>query len=292
MRRRRRRHIHVGRLLFVIFLMLLIIATLCAGVIVGANYDTLFPKYDKEIMGSAYISSDMVVPTPEPTPTPTPGPNDRKAKFPGEFVEVFNAKEEKSAYLTFDDGPSPLTPKILDILKEEHVPATFFLLGQNISKYPDTVKREFEEGHTVANHSYSHDYKKLYKTTVDAFASEVQQCEEAIGQIIGSENVVKLFRFPGGSFESYKDPYKQWLSDQGYKYIDWNALNGDAEAPLVSVEKLISNVKRDTGKTQNVVILMHDAAAKTTTPEALPAIISYLRESGYTFKALGEEMDG
>lgn len=282
--RRKRRRLHVGRLLLCVAVLGIVVG---GGVAFGMNYERIFPKYDPSIMGAAYIDADMMIPTPTPKPTPTPGPNDVKAKFPGELVAAYNGKEGKTAFLTFDDGPTYLTPQILDILKEKGAVATFFTLGQNVAANPDMVRREIEEGHAVANHSYTHDYKFIYGN-LDNFKSDIEKADKIIIDTIGEENYHKVFRFPGGSFEKSKDPYKQWLSDNGYKYIDWNCLNGDAEAQNVPADKLLAKVKNTSKGINNIVILMHDAATKKTTVEALPAILDYLKAEGYTFKTLND----
>lgn len=200
-------------------------------------------------------------------------------------------KEKKVCYLTFDDGPTKEnTPKILDILKRYNVKATFFCLGKMLDANSDIAKREYDEGHLLANHSYNHEYADLY-ATADSFMSEINKTEETIERITG-EKPFKLIRFPGGShnagsYAAAKQEYKKVLKDNGYYYADWNCLNGDAEASLRSVEQLVSRTK-ETAVGKNIVVLMHDAAAKTTTPEALGTIIEYLKAQGYEFKRLDE----
>lgn len=108
--------------------------------------------------------------------------------------------DEKIAYLTFDDGPSRnVTPQILDILKEENVPATFFVLGSRVDLLPELVQREYNEGHYIANHGYSHEYSQIYASTDNVFG-EYAQCENSIKNALGNPNYNSyLFRFPGGS---------------------------------------------------------------------------------------------
>ena len=113
-------------------------------------------------------------------------------------IEKIYTSETKRAFLTFDDGPSIVTPTILDILKQENVKATFFVLGSNVEKMPDTVKRIYEEGHYIANHGYSHVYSKIYSSP-QAVLDEYNLCNNLVKNAIGeSEYNSHLFRFPGG----------------------------------------------------------------------------------------------
>ena len=168
----------------------------------------------------------------------------------------------------------------MDTLKEYNVKASFFVVGSLAEANPSLLQREYDEGHLILNHSYSHDYKKIY-ADVESFKSEILQTESIIRNIIGVEPV-KIVRFPGGSFEK-KTEFKDSLIDIGYKYIDWNSLNGDAEGQSRTVDQLIARIK-ETSKSEDIVILMHDAAAKKNTALALPQIIQYLKDQGFTFK--------
>lgn len=194
---------------------------------------------------------------------------------------------EKTVYLTFDDGPSrTVTPLILDLLKQENIKATFFVLGARVELNPSIVRREYEEGHFIANHGYSHIYSNIY-SSIDAVLEEYNKTNSAIQTAIGLEYNGHLFRFPGGStggkYHTLKKEAKQALQDNQIGYIDWNALSNDA-AGAKTKEALLENVKETVGDKQTVVILMHDAGDKILTYEVLPEIIAYLREKGYTFK--------
>lgn len=199
--------------------------------------------------------------------------------------------EQKVCYLTFDDGPTKeVTPQVLDVLNKYDVKATFFCLGKMLAANRDLAEREVKEGHLIANHSYAHEYKDLYATS-ESFMDEINKTEDLISEICGEEPF-KLIRFPGGSYNAgdhaaEKQIYKEKLKENGYYYIDWNCLNGDAEAALRSVDSLVSKVK-NTATEDNIVVLMHDASAKTTTPQALGQIIEYLKSQGYIFKRLDE----
>jgi len=196
--------------------------------------------------------------------------------------------EDKTAYLTFDDGPSKtVTPLILDLLKQEQIKATFFVLGSRIEFYPDLVKREYKEGHFIANHGYSHVYKSIYSTP-EAVLDEYNKTERLIQQAIGlQEYNSHLFRFPGGSYGGKYAQIKQEaieiLKQNNIEFINWNALTNDS-AGANTKEELMANLMETVGDKTNVVILMHDAGDKILTYEILPDIINYLKEKGYTFK--------
>lgn len=196
----------------------------------------------------------------------------------------------KTCYLTFDDGPSSVTDQILDTLKAENIKATFFMLGSNVDKRPDTARRVFEEGHSIGNHSYSHDYEKLYTADncMEGFRGEVRQTRDAINAAIGTENPNRLFRFPGGamSYTKNKQAQKEILVEEGFRHIDWNALNGDAEKQNPSAEYLMNSIQKTSYNKEDIVVLMHDAPAKKITAQTLPQLIAYLREQGYEFRPI------
>lgn len=195
--------------------------------------------------------------------------------------------DRKVAYLTFDDGPSQtVTPQILDLLKQENIPVTFFVLGKNVKANPDLVKREYGEGHYIANHGYSHDYASIYKS-IENVINEYNKTETAIQKAIGvKEYQSHLFRFPGGSnggkYANLKEKAKEELHKQNISFIDWNALTSDA-AGANTKEKIVKNLKTTVKDKNAVVILMHDASNKILTYETLPEIIQYLRQQGYSF---------
>ena len=195
--------------------------------------------------------------------------------------------EDKVAYLTFDDGPSQtVTPQILDLLKQEDIKATFFVLGKQVKANPSLVKREYEEGHYIANHGYSHEYGTIYKS-VDSVLSEYNRTETEIQKAIGKKDYHShLFRFPGGyyggRYYAVKKKAAKELNKNDISFIDWNALTSDA-AGANTKEKIIKNLKGTVKDKNKVVILMHDAAGKILTYETLAEVIQYLREQGYTF---------
>lgn len=193
---------------------------------------------------------------------------------------------DKVAFLTFDDGPSvKVTPMILEILKEYDIKATFFVVGKMVDQNPEILKRTFEEGHAIANHSYSHDYDYIYGSASN-FLNDFKKAENSIKGVIGNDYEGKIIRFPGGSFGEHKTPMKTAALNAGYEYIDWNALNGDAEGLNISRERLISRVKETTYNKNHVIILMHDTDAKENTALSLREVLDYLISQNYRFDVL------
>lgn len=190
--------------------------------------------------------------------------------------------------MTFDDGPSTVTPTILDTLKQQNIKATFFVLGNRVNAMPETVKRIYEEGHYIANHGYTHSYSSIYSSP-QSVLDEFNQCNEAVKNAIGvQEYNSHLFRFPGGliggKYAEIKREAKELLSQNDILQIDWNSLTGDAETRNPTVEYEMERLKETMQNKSSLVILMHDAQAKAATAEALPQIIDYLKENGYEFK--------
>lgn len=218
-----------------------------------------------------------------------------KTKFIPEYNE--NAQQEirdlyysteKVAYLTFDDGPSAsITPQVLDILKNENVPATFFVVGARVKLYPHLVKRVYDEGHYLANHGYSHKYSEIYQSA-DTIFGEYIDCENAVREALGIPDYrMYLFRFPGGAtggrYASVKDSSKEMLNSYGVTYTNWNCMTGDAEGQNTVEDQMNTLIETMEGD-DTIIVLLHDANDKQVTVDALPEIIRYLREQGYTFK--------
>ena len=202
---------------------------------------------------------------------------------------------KKVVFLTFDDGTSKTnTPEVLRILKENNIKATFFLTGSNIENGGETarelVKQEFESGHAIANHSYSHDCGKLYpgrNLDMKAFKEDYEKNDKLLKSILGENFTTHVMRCPGG-YMSWKnmDPLKDYLNENKIASIDWNALNADAEGPKKNAQQLVDfAIKTAQGK-EMVVLLMHDTYGKEETVKALPSIIKYFKDNGYEFRTL------
>ncbi|GFI46836.1 bifunctional xylanase/deacetylase [Lachnospiraceae bacterium] len=197
----------------------------------------------------------------------------------GEKEDVQNY--QKTVYLTFDDGPSRNTDKILDILKEYDVKATFFVVGKTDEHSVRAYQRIVEEGHTLAMHSYSHKYEEVYQSK-ESFAQDMSQLQEYLYQITGIWP--RFYRFPGGSSNLVSQADMQeligYLNENGITYFDWNVASGDAVSGHLSAESIAGNCLNGIENKDMSMILMHDAAEKNTTVEALPEIIQTIKDRG------------
>ena len=191
-----------------------------------------------------------------------------------------NTKEYSGVvYLTFDDGPVPgVTDKILDILKEYDVQATFFNLGSYIDKNPELTKRAYDEGHTIASHSYSHRSEMF--SSLEKFKNEIINTNEIIEEVIGEKP--KFFRTPYGT--KLKDTYKEVVYSNGLEFVSWNCETYDSRAGKKTTEDLLNAVKTTMPKKKDVIVIMHDTYGKQHTVEALPSIIEYFQSINYEFK--------
>ena len=214
---------------------------------------------------------------------------EEEKEFINSVNNIYNGNE-KRVFLTFDDGPTEeVTPHILDILDKYNIKATFFVLGTRVKQNPDILKREYEAGHYIANHGYSHKYSSVYKSA-DTVLGEYNRTENAIRDALRNDSYSSnLFRFPGGShggpYEKVKKEARSKLNEYGIAYLDWSALTYDAEGAKTK-DDILKNLKETINGWNNVVILMHDAADKKVTYETLEDVIKYLQEKGYAFKSI------
>ena len=218
----------------------------------------------------------------------------RKEKLPEltktgkQNIKNIYKSETKRVFLTFDDGPSKnVTASILDILKQENVKASFFVLGSRVELYPDIIKREYDEGHFIASHGYSHIYSQLYsspQSVLDEYNKSLVAIRNAIGE---QEYNPHLFRFPGGysggKYALVKQEAATLLEQNGIMHVDWNALTSDA-AGSKTTEQFLAELDKTVKQHTSVVVLMHDAGTKQATADALPQIIAYFRDRGFEFK--------
>lgn len=194
--------------------------------------------------------------------------------------------DEKVIYLTFDDGPSVTTNKILNILKEEDVKATFFLIGNQIVGFEDTVKRIHAEGHSIGLHTYTHKYKRIYRNN-DNFIKEMDDCRNEINKITGTNP--NIIRFPGGSRKHLNDNFLNELHKDNFKIYDWNVQVSDGIKPKTPSSKLYREATKDTASISPIILLMHCDYMHKNTCVALPKIIDYYKQQGYIFKAITED---
>ena len=183
----------------------------------------------------------------------------------------------RKVYLTFDDGPSENTEAILDVLKEYDVKATFFVTGQQARSHPERYREIAAEGHTIGMHSYSHKYGEIYES-VDRFGEDLLSLQTFLEETTGVTPV--FYRFPGGSSNTVSSmPMSDlcdYLTDNGITYFDWNVSSKDAVSPMRSAQEIVYNCTQNLENFDTAVILMHDAANKTSTVEALPEVIEYI----------------
>ncbi len=192
--------------------------------------------------------------------------------------------EIKTICLTFDEGPTDsTTPKILDILRKENIPATFFVIGRQISSRKEILQRTFDDGHAIGIHTYSHEYKQIYAST-SALLGDIRRCQKSIREVLPEWNS-DLYRFPGGE-AGLSDTLISAVKNAGYKICSWNASVEDAVSPNASAEDLYNNAVRSAGEKKHVVLLLHDGVGYRETVHALPKIIEYFRSKGYTFQSL------
>ena len=192
-------------------------------------------------------------------------------------------EEGNRVCLTFDDGPAPpFTERILEILREHHVPATFFLCGKNVERHPEMTRRMVAEGHTLGNHTYSHPY--LYFKSRARIAEEIDRAQEVIEKVAGCRP--QVFRPPYGA---------RWfgllpaLLERRMHLVLWSALGYDWKRTAPEIVKAVLR-----GLKPGAVILLHDGREtrptgeidRSPTVEALPAIIEGARQKGYTFAPL------
>ncbi len=217
----------------------------------------------------------------------------RKNKSKGEKNKEEKKNNKGIIYLTFDDGPSSNTSKILDILKEEGVNATFFLLNYS-DEQENLVKREVAEGNAIGIHGYSHDYGKIYKS-VDSYMENLDKLQEKIYKSTGEKTTIT--RFPGGSSNTISDfnpgimtKLSKEVEKRGYQYCDWNVDSNDAGGSD-SENEIYKNVVNGLFKNGRNVVLMHDANGKGATVKALKKIIKYGKENGYSFQVITPETE-
>ena len=230
----------------------------------------------------------FVEPTPEPTPSPTPAPTPEPtpAPSPEPTPEPTPIPEGNLVYLTFDDGPGAYTDELLDILDRHGVKVTFFVTGA-FPDYRDCIRHEADAGHTVAVHTYSHNYGTIYASE-DAYWSDFDRINHIIEEMTGQRSV--LFRFPGGSSNTVSESnpgimtrLAEQAAERGLVYFDWNVDCGDAgrtENADVVYENIIEGIQSH----DISVVLCHDT--KRWTIDAMDRVLTWCEENGYTILPL------
>lgn len=190
--------------------------------------------------------------------------------------------KKKKVYLTFDDGPGQYTNELLDVLAEYNVKATFFVIGKSDKHSIKMYQRIKKEGHTLAMHSYTHRYDKIYKS-MKAFKEDFNKLSDLIYKATGERP--KYYRFPGGSSNSVSSlpmtDFIAYLNKKGITYFDWNVINGDATGKNLSEKQMIHNVMSGVEQHDTSIVLLHDSVSKASTVKSLPALLKKLQEENY-----------
>ena len=191
--------------------------------------------------------------------------------------------DHKIVYFTFDDGPSIITNSLLDTLKSCNVKATFFIVGKEIPGREKVLKRIHDEGHSIGLHTYSHNFKKIYKSE-DIFIKEMLSSQEKIKEITGYSS--PFIRFPGGSYKHLSESMLEKIHENNLKVFDWNSSLEDGVNPNLSVDDLVKNSKKCKANSCRVILLMHCNSNNTNTIKALPRIVKYYKSCGYEIRPI------
>lgn len=205
--------------------------------------------------------------------------------------EAARLPENKTVYLTFDDGPSPVTLDILDTLDEYGIKATFFVVSRRHDYEMDILREVAARGHSIGMHSDSHDPTKIYLSKED-YLADMYENFKYVYEVTGIKP--QIFRFVGGSNSKYNKHAATEIitamTDRGFSYFDWNSSADDALKPHPSASRIISNVLR-TAETQQLIVLAHDSGARTQTAAALPELIETLQARGFVFNKLDASVE-
>ena len=281
-----------------ILLCVIVMIAVPTGVAIGlgkenTNYRQLIEQYQAELaqqelklqetQGAGYIVS------PQYRQLFSGASLEYQLEYPELYVESGTFTEEEGGkpviYLTFDDGPSENTERVLDILKENNIKATFFVVNNNIESQQHLYKRIADEGHTLGIHTYSHQYQKIY-SSVEEYLADFNRIYEKVYSLTGVKPTV--FRFPGGSINNYNQHiYFELIAEmlrRGFTYYDWNVSSGDAGETYTS-GAIYNAVVNGVGSKSKSIVLMHDSSTKNATVKALPEIIAFFSET-HEFRAL------
>jgi peptidoglycan/xylan/chitin deacetylase (PgdA/CDA1 family) len=270
---------NLKKVLIVIIILMIVIIAAVATIVILKNKSQLIDtsaEPENENVENSVASEENVIDT-----------NTIQAPVKDEGWKV--EKTKGVIYLTFDDGPSlDITPQILDILKEENVKATFFVINYSSNKEA-LVKREVEEGHSIGIHGYSHKYKEIY-VSEDVYMENVNKMQSKIEETTGVKTTIT--RFPGGSSNTISKFNKgimtrltKKVEEAGYKYYDWNVDSDDAGSAK-NKNQVYNNVTKNLSLERSNVVLMHDFSNNTKTLDALKDIIEYGKSNGYEFKKI------
>ena len=242
---------------------------------------------EKQIETITKVSDSGVVKAQEKEVKTTKAP--KKASTAEPTIKPTDDTTTKKVYLTFDDGPGSQTGKILDILKKNHVKATFFVTGKEDASSKKIYQRIVKEGHTLAMHSYSHIQDVIYDSK-EAFEKDLKQINRCLYEATGVHT--KFYRFPGGSstqntslsIQNFIDVLKK----NHYLYLDWNVISPDINNANATKEQVVTGVMQGVDAYDTAVVLMYDVADKPMTVKALPSIIKQIKAKNYELLPVDE----
>lgn len=244
---------------------------------------------EKQIETITKVSDSGAVKAQEKEVKTTKAP--KKASTAEPTIKPTDDTTTKKVYLTFDDGPGSQTGKILDILKKNHVKATFFVTGKEDASSKKIYQRIVKEGHTLAMHSYSHIQDVIYDSK-EAFEKDLKQINRCLYEATGVHT--KFYRFPGGSstqntslsIQNFIDVLKK----NHYLYLDWNVISPDINNANATKEQVVTGVMQGVDAYDTAVVLMYDVADKPMTVKALPSIIKQIKAKNYELLPVDESM--
>ena len=244
---------------------------------------------EKQIETITKVSDSGVVKAQEKEVKTTKAP--KKASTAEPTIKPTDDTTTKKVYLTFDDGPGSQTGKILDILKKNHVKATFFVTGKEDPSSKKIYQRIVKEGHTLAMHSYSHIQDVIYDSK-EAFEKDLKQINRCLYEATGVHT--KFYRFPGGSStQNTSLPIQNFidvLKKNHYLYLDWNVISPDINNANATKEQVVTGVMQGVDAYDTAVVFMYDVADKPMTVKALPSIIKQIKAKNYELLPVDESM--
>ena len=244
---------------------------------------------EKQIETITKVSDSGVVKAQEKEVKTTKAP--KKATTAEPTIKPTDDTTTKKVYLTFDDGPGSQSGKILDILKKNHVKATFFVTGKEDASSKKIYQRIVKEGHTLAMHSYSHIQDVIYDSK-EAFEKDLKQINRCLFEATGVHT--KFYRFPGGSStQNTSLPIQNFidvLKKNHYLYLDWNVISPDINNANATKEQVVTGVMQGVDAYDTAVVLMYDVADKPMTVKALPSIIKQIKAKNYELLPVDESM--
>ena len=290
--------------LFLLILILMILVPLCFAIFYGVAYTETKKDLDEAIAQvekiRTVVQSDEVdaqLDSDSTIDVAAQGGTEHSYSYQDLYPEMHVERggeyiaDDATIYLTFDDGPSDRTAEILNILAEKDVKATFFTVYSGTDSAQELMRRIVNEGHTIAVHSYTHRYSEIY-ASVEAYLTDFYSQWTYIHDVTGVYPTI--FRFPGGSINAYNgNIYQDIITEmtrRGFTYYDWNVSSADAGTVTLTKEEITESVLAQCETKMRSVVLMHDSNGKVSTVASLDGLIDTLREKGYTFDRITNDV--